>query len=133
IGEIDAHTGVSAAVTVNGGFREKADFFEGTVAFIVIQEFDHGVVGDEEINMAVAIVIRQRDSETFAGFGEANFLRDFGKVAVSVVVVDERRNRMKEVGMTVGAIAFFMFTAVYVIEIPLEIAENNQVQQAVVV
>src|SRR5207249_8309283 len=77
VGEIDAHTGEGAAVAVDGDFGEEAHFFKGSVAFVVIEEFDHRVVGNEEINMAVAVVIGESDTQAFAAFCETDFLRDF--------------------------------------------------------
>ena len=133
IGEIDTHASVSAAVAVNGDFGEEADFFEGAVAFVVIEKFDHGVVGDEEVNVAVAVVIGESDAQGFAGLREAVLLRDFRKVAVAIVVIDERRNGLKNVGVTIGAVALFVFAAPDIVEIPLEVAEDHEVKQAVVV
>ena len=74
VGEIDAHASVGAAVAVNGDLREETDFLEGTVAFVMVEKFDHGVVGDEKVNVAVTIVIRKRDAQTFSRFREADFL-----------------------------------------------------------
>src|SRR5438034_11441959 len=70
-------TGEGAAVAVDGDFGEEAHLFKGSVAFVVIEEFDHRVVGNEEINMPVAIVIGESDTQALAGFCETDFLRDF--------------------------------------------------------
>ena len=99
----------------------------------MIKKFDHGVVGNEEINVPVAIVVRESDAEPFAGLGETDFLGNLGEVAVTVVVVDQRRNGLKNVRMTIGAVALFVFAAPDVVEIPLKIAENHEVQQAIIV
>src|SRR5438034_10667791 len=88
-------TGEGAAVAVDGDFGEEAHLFKGSVAFVVIEEFDHRVVGNEEINMPVAIVIGESDTQALAGFCETDFLRDFREMAVAVVVVDEWRNGLK--------------------------------------
>ena len=99
----------------------------------MIEEFDHRVVGNEEINMAVAVVIGESDTQAFAAFCETDFLRDFREMAVAVVVVDERRNGLKDVRMTIGTVAFFVFAAPDVVEIPLKVAEDNKIEQAVIV
>src|SRR5260370_6437040 len=133
VGEVDAHGGVGAAVTVNGNLREEADFFESSVAFVVIEEFDHGVVGYEQIDMSVAIEVRNGDAEALARFRKTDFLRDLSKVAVAVIVVDQGRDRPKKVGMTVRTKTFFVLAAPDVVEIPLEVAENHQIEQAVII
>src|SRR5579871_3954449 len=54
-------------------------------------------------------------------------------MAIPIVVIDERRNRLEIVGMAISAIPFAMFTAPDVVEIPLQIAKHDEIQQAIVV
>src|SRR5713226_1235981 len=133
VGEVDAHTGVGAAVTVNGNLREQADLFERSVAFVVIKKFDHRVVGDKQIDMSVAIEVRNGDAEALARFRKADFLRNLGEVAVAVIVVDQGRDRPKNVGMAVRTKTFFVLAAPDVVEIPLEVAKNHEIEQAVII
>ena len=60
-------------------------------------------------------------------------MRNFGEVPLAIVVIDERRNGLKNIRMTVGAVAFLVLAAPNVVEIPLKVAEDNEVEQAVVV
>src|SRR6266704_2600603 len=54
-------------------------------------------------------------------------------MAVAVVVVDERRNGLKDVGVAVGTVAFFVLATPDIVEIPLKVAEDNKIKQAVIV
>ena len=83
--------------------------------------------------MAVAIVVGDGDAETFARFREADFLRDFCKAAVALIVIDKRSDGLKNVRMTVGAKTFLVLATPDIVEIPLNIAKDNEVEQAVVV
>src|SRR5256885_6815283 len=94
---------ICAAVAVNGSLREETHFFKSSVAFVVVEIFDHRIVGHEQIDVAVAIIVRDGDAETFARFREADFLRNLSKVPVAVIVINKRGDGLKNVGMTVGA------------------------------
>src|ERR1700681_3396771 len=54
-------------------------------------------------------------------------------MAVAVIMIDERRDRLEIVGMAVGAVAFFVLSAPDVIEVPLDIPENDEVEEAIVI
>ena len=47
VGKIDAHAGVGPAVAVNGNLREEAHLFKSSVAFVVVEKFDHRIVSHE--------------------------------------------------------------------------------------
>ena len=128
VGKVDAHAGVGAAVAVNGSLREETHFFKSSVAFVVVEIFDHRIVGHEQIDVAVAIIVRDGDAETFARFREADFLRNLSKVAVAVIVIDKRGDGLKNVGMTVGAETFLVLAAPDIVEIPLNVAEDHEVE-----
>src|SRR5439155_21451168 len=84
-----------------------------------------------QIDVAVAIIVRDGDAETFARFREADFLRNLSKVPVAVIVINKRGDGLKNVGMTVGAETFLMLAAPDVVEIPLNVAEDHEVEWAV--
>src|SRR4029077_2732075 len=65
IREVDAHAGEGSTVTVDGDAGGKADFFKGTVAPIVKEKFEHGIVGDKKVDMPVVIVIGDGDAQPF--------------------------------------------------------------------
>src|SRR4029077_19476186 len=133
IGEVDAHAGISAAVAVDGYLRRQTHFFKRAITLVVVEELDHGVVGDKEIDVAIAIVVRQRNAESFASLRKANFLGDFGEMAVSIIVVDQGRNRLEDVGMAIGAVAFFVLAAPDVFKIPLNVSQNDEIEQAIAI
>ena len=58
---------------------------------------------------------------------------DLGEVAFAVVVVDEGGDGVEDIGMAVGAVAFAVFAAPDVVEVPLHVAEDDEVEEAVVV
>ena len=62
IGEVHAHAGVCRPVPVHGHSRHQAHFFKCAVTLIVIEEFEHRVIGDANIQAAVAVVVGKRDS-----------------------------------------------------------------------
>ena len=52
---------------------------------------------------------------------------------VAVVVVDERCNWFEIVGMAVRSVSLAMLAAPDIVEVPLQIAENEQIQESVIV
>src|SRR5580693_2192814 len=83
--------------------------------------------------MTVAVVVRDGDAEALTRKGHAYLLRDFREVAVPVVVVDQRRNGVESIRMTVRAHAFLMLSAPDILEIPLKISQDHQIQPTVIV
>ena len=54
-------------------------------------------------------------------------------MAFAIVVINQWRDGGKCVGMAVGAITLAMFAAPDIGEIPLQVAENHQIQKAIIV
>ncbi len=79
------------------------------------------------------IIITESDTETLAGLRQTNLLADLREMAIAVIVKHERGDGLKNVGMAVGAKAFLVLAAPDVIEVPLHIAQDHQVEQAVVI
>ena len=131
--EVDAHAGEGSSVTVDGHLGGEADLFEGAVALVAVEVFEHGVVGDGDVDFAVAVEVGDGDAEAFAGFVEADFCGDFGEVAIAVVVEDEGRDGLEGVGVAVGAVAFAMLATEDVVEVPLHVAEDDEVEEAIVI
>jgi hypothetical protein len=99
----------------------------------VIEELDHGVVGDEEVDVAVAIIVGESDSQAFSGFRETDLLRDLGEMTIAIVVIDERGDGLEHVRMAIRTVTLFVFATPDVIEIPLNVAKNNEIEKAVIV
>ncbi len=57
--KIDSHARVGTAVNVHRNFGNQSDFFESSVAFIVVQKFHHRIIRKKQIDMTVAIIIRE--------------------------------------------------------------------------
>src|SRR5207245_3369683 len=133
IGKIDAHTCIGPSVSVDGDLRRQPDFLKLAVALVVVKMLNHGIIREVEVDASVMIVIGQSDAESLGRFCEANFLGDLCEVAFAIVVINQWRDGGKSVGMAVGAITLAMFTAPDIYEIPLQVAEDNQVEKAIVV
>jgi len=76
----------------------RAYLLEVAVAFVAVEKFKHGVIGHDDVDLAVAVEVGDGDGDAFAGFVEAHLCSDFGEVAVAIIVIDERRDGRKGVG-----------------------------------
>src|ERR1022692_4018083 len=54
-------------------------------------------------------------------------------IPVPIVVIDQRRNRLKRIGMAIGAKTLLMLSAPDIVEVPLKISQDHEIQQAVIV
>ena len=59
-------------IAVHRDSGDQALLFEGTVALVPIEELRHGIVGDGNIGMAIAIEVADRDPEALAGNVQAD-------------------------------------------------------------
>ena len=103
------------------------------VSLVVIEKLDHGIIGDEEIDVAIAIIVGDGHAKSLSRLAKADLLRDLGEGPVLIIVIDERGNRLEEVGMAIRAVAFFVFAAPDVVEIPIQIAKDDQIQKPVAI
>ena len=90
IGRVNAHAGLFSSVGTVGHARLGADFGESTVAVVVIEQARRRVVRDVKIEASVLVVIQPQDAEAVVAVFiniNAEFLRDIGEGAVTVVVV----------------------------------------------
>src|ERR1700761_3981044 len=74
IGKVSSHSSVGLPVVVHGNLSCEASLFEGSVPSVVIQKLDHRVIGNEEIDMAIAVIICDRNSQALAGFRDSDFI-----------------------------------------------------------
>ena len=89
IGRVNAHASLFAAVGAVGHPRLGADFGESTVTVVVIEQARRRIVRDVKIKAPVFVVIQPQDAETVIAFDiNAEFFRDIGEGAVTVVVVE---------------------------------------------
>ena len=122
VGEVHAHTGISTAVNVYCNFGSEADVFESAVPLVVIEELDHGVVGNKEIDTTVVIIVRDGHAKSFPGFGETQLLCDLGECPIFFIVINKRGNGLEVIRMAIRPVAFFVLAAPDIIEIPIQIA-----------
>ncbi len=81
------------------------------------------------------VIVGERYAQSFAlGVGDASLRGNVGKCSVAVVVIEDVGGASKIVGVTVGAQAGFLFSAIAVVpEAPIYITGHEEVEAAVVV
>ena len=120
--KVNSHSGVGPAIAVNRDLCSQTDLFKCAITLIAIEKLKHRVIGHHNVDLAVAIVVCDRNAKSLAGFIEAHFGCNFTKTPVALVMVDERGNRREDVRVTVGSIAFTVLSTPDIIEIPPQIA-----------
>ena len=83
-----AHGGDLAAILVQREAGDVALIFEGAVALVDVEIVGLGVVGHQQVGLAVVVHVDKDGGEAVvsAGIGDAGFHADVGKGAVAVVV-----------------------------------------------
>ena len=99
----------------------------------MIEEFQHRVVRDNQINFAVPVVIGECDAQSLPWFRNPDLFGNFGKVSVAIVVIDQGSDRLKDVRMAVGTVTLFALSAPDIMKVPVQVAEHHQVKQAIVI
>src|SRR2546427_1944468 len=94
--EIDSHSRKRMALSIDGHTRYKGNLLKRAMAFVVIKEFRHGIVGHKEIDMPVAVVIRNGYAQAFARLCQAKLIRNFGEVTVAIIVVNRSEEHTSE-------------------------------------
>ena len=85
-----AHVRLLVARLVEGGAGGVADVLERAVAAIAVEVVGRGVVGDEEIELAVVVVVEERDAEAVEAGGVRHArARAHVREAAAPVVVEE--------------------------------------------
>ena len=67
VGRVDAHAGARDAGFVERHAGRDADVHERSVAAIAVEPVGLRVVGDEDVEPAVGVVVEQRDAERLGG------------------------------------------------------------------
>jgi len=112
IRKIDAHTRIGAPLSIHGNPRGQAHFLKCSVAFVVVEKLLHRIVGDENIRVAIAVVVSDGNTQPFARLVESYLRGYLGKAPVTLIVINERNNWLKEVRMAIRAVPVPVFTAV---------------------
>src|SRR5581483_9628404 len=136
VAEVDAHAGERLAILVVADAGQQAHFAESAVAEITVQKALHGVIGDKDVCETVSIVVCKGNSQALAvRIGDSRLLRNVGKRAVSVVVVENVRQATVIIGMAVGANAIRRSfpTIAIVFEGSIHVASDKNIEPSVVV
>ena len=89
VGRVDAHAGLFSPVGTVGHACLGTDLGESTLAIVVIEQARRRVVGYVKIEAAVFVVIQPQHAQPVVASGvDAELLRDIGKGAVAIVVVE---------------------------------------------
>ena len=88
---VHAHARLRAAVTVHGNACGLADFLEASVPEVVVEEVGIRIVGDEQIDQAVIVVVGRHDAEAVraAAIGETVRVGRFDEPAVADVLEEQ--------------------------------------------
>lgn len=141
-GGIDAHRTASGAEGIEGDARAGADFLEGSVAVVAEDEVLDGVVGDNEVDPAVAVQVDRGDPEGLGkrfsrpvGDLDAGTGGDVGESSAAVVVVEGGMASGEVSRGAVGAGASVIAEGNLEIRsaIPGDVMADEEVEQAVVV
>jgi hypothetical protein len=87
--------------------------------------------------MAITVIVGDSDAQPLARLTQAYLLRDFGECSVLIIITiiviaeHERGNGLEVIGMTICPVAFLVLPAPDILEIPIQIAEDNQIKESV--
>ena len=134
VAEVGAHARESIAIRRVSDARGDGDLFELLSANIAEEKVGHGVVGDKGIEKSIAVEISKRDTHALAKEGiYAGFMRDISECAITVVAIESVVERLIEIGMTVGAQAFFERAIRVLVDLPMAVVNDKKVKQSIVV
>src|SRR5207302_4224579 len=134
--EIDAHASESLAVLVVADAGTQSEFGERAITIIVIQKALHGIVRNKNIRPPIPIVVGEGNPQSLAmRVGKSRLLRDVGKRAIPIVVVQDVAQAVVVVWMTVGANAVRRpFSAVpVVLKCPINVSGDEQIELPIIV
>ena len=128
----NAHAGEHLAVVGKGRAGIQAYFGKGAVTVVVKKKLLDHVVGDKNICIAIAIIIREGYAQPFAFLGgNPGSDADIFKRAISAIVIQDIANRCKFAGWAIGGL--FGAARLALLDAPIEIASNKQIEFAVVI
>ncbi len=133
VGTIDAHARKGSTTAVYTNTRHHADLLESTIALVAKQELRHGVIGNHNVRPTVTVEVADRNAEALARLLNTCLLRNQTELAITVVVIEERRDRLEYIWVTVGTIASLMFAAVDVVKRPFQVSGDDEIQPTIFV
>src|SRR6185369_11114063 len=133
IGKINSHACKRVAIGIDSRLGDQAYFIERSISLVLVQKFRDRIIRDKNVDPSIAVVVGNRDTQSFAWFCEIALLRDFCEMPVTIVVIYQGRNWPKLIGMAIRPITRLVFSTPDVFEVPLQVARDHQIQQAVAI
>ena len=135
IAKVDTHGGKGAPIIVDGDSGGQSHFPEAALAFVVEEEIGLGVVGDQDIDAAIAIVIGKCHAHALADVtADSRGFGDVSEGAVSVVVIEGVGEAGVVVGMTMEQSAGAGIAAGGLgLRVPHHVVHHEQVEAAIAV
>src|SRR5437899_1259734 len=90
IGDIDSHTGARFAFAAEGDASLDGSLFESAVMLVAIEVIGFRVVGDEEVGIAVVVVVADGYAHAVELDIKAGSRRYIGEGAVAIVVIEAK-------------------------------------------
>ena len=131
---VGSHTGAGCAGVAISHSSRDTYVGEGSVVVVVVELVGFGVVGDEQIQPAVIVIIQQRNAECLAGgIVETSSLGHVLKRSISLIVEKGRALTFISLRRAVGLV-FVVERAVLIgLNRPLDVVSDEQIQLAIVV
>ena len=134
VGGVDAHAGARDARFVERDARGDADVGERAVLLVLVEPVRLRVVGDEQVEPAVAVVIEQRDAERLRGrVVETRLLRHVLERAVAGVAIERRALTLVRLGRAVRLRLAVERAEQVLLDRPVDVVGDEQVEPAVAV
>src|SRR5580700_5076561 len=68
IGKINSHAGKGVAIDIYSRLGDQAYFIKCSIPLVCIQKFRDRIIGDKNVNASIAVVVRNRDTQSFPWF-----------------------------------------------------------------
>jgi hypothetical protein len=134
IAEISTHAGERVAVQRVGDARRDGDLFEFLSPNVAEQEVGHSVVRDKRIEKAIAIKVGEAHGHALADKCiDAGLMRNVGKGAVAIIAVQGVVQRRILVGMAVATQSFFECAVRVLVDFPMAVVDDEEIEKAVIV
>ena len=134
IGGVDAHAGAGFAFFAEGDAGFDGHILESAVALIAIELVGLGVVGDEQVGPAVAIVVEHGDAERFrTGVEDAALGGDVFESSVAAIVKEPAGFAAVGFGRAIGFVLAVEAAENVVLGGPLHVIADEEIEQAVAV
>ncbi len=134
VGGIGPHSGAGHAGLAEGHARGHAHVREGPLAPVAVQLVGLGVVGDEEVRPAVVVVVEHGHAQRLGvGVAQPRLDRDVLEGAVPAVAVQDRALPLVRLRRAVGLVGAVQRAEEVLVQRPLHVVGDEQVQLAVLV